>query len=49
MVLSLGPTSDNRSTFTLASYTSKLCEFAQIMHFAGAGAHNHNPKAELAI
>lgn len=41
--------SDNASTFTSQGYTGKLREFAQIMTFAGAGAHHHNGTAERAI
>ena len=40
---------DNGSAFTSAGYTSKLREFAQVMRFAGAGAHHHNGISERAI
>ena len=41
--------SDNGSAFTLSGFTAKLKEFAQIIHFAGTGAHHHNGTAERAI
>jgi hypothetical protein len=41
--------SDNGSAFTSAAFTAKLRQFAQIIRFAGAGAHHHNGTAERAI
>jgi hypothetical protein len=41
--------SDNGSAFTSAGFTTKLREFAQIIRFAGAGAHHHNETAERGI
>ena len=41
--------SDNGSAFTSSGFTNKLCKFAQIIHFAGTGAHHHNGTAECAI
>ena len=41
--------SDNGSAFTLSGFTAKLKEFAQIICFAGTGAHHHNGTAERAI
>jgi len=41
--------SDNGSSFTSKGFTGKLCDFAQIISFAGAGAHHHNGTAERAI
>ena len=40
---------DNGSAFTSAGFTAKLCDFAQIIRFAGTGAHHHNGTAERAI
>ena len=40
---------DNGSAFTSSGFTNKLHEFAQIIHFASAGAHHHNGTAEHAI
>jgi hypothetical protein len=40
---------DNGSAFTSAGFTDTLRKFAQIARFAGAEAHHHNGKAELAI
>jgi hypothetical protein len=41
--------SDNGSAFTSAGFTANLREFAQVIRFAGAGAHHHNGTAERAI
>jgi hypothetical protein len=41
--------SDNGAAFTSAGFTAKLREFAQIIRFAGTGAHHHNGTAERAI
>jgi hypothetical protein len=42
--------SDNGSSFTSsAGFTTRLCEFAQVTSFAGAGEHHHNGTAEQAI
>ena len=41
--------SDNGSAFTLSQYTAHLCDFKQIYHFAGVGAHHHNGVAERSI
>jgi hypothetical protein len=41
--------SDNTSVFTSESMAEKLKKFAQIIMFAGAGAHHHNGMAERAI
>lgn len=38
--------SDNGSAFTSAAFTAKLRQFAQIIRFAGAGAHHHNGTEE---
>ena len=37
---------DNGSAFTSAGFTAKLRDFAQIIRFAGTGAHHHNGTAE---
>jgi hypothetical protein len=39
--------SDNGSSFTSSGFMARLCEFAQVMSFAGAGAHHHVSVAEL--
>ena len=40
---------DNGSAFTSSGFTAKLKEFAQIIRFAGTGAHHHNGTAQRAI
>jgi transposase InsO family protein len=40
---------DNGSAFTSAAFTAKLQQFAQIIHFAGVGAHHHNSTVERAF
>jgi hypothetical protein len=41
--------SENGSSFTSSGFTARLCEFAQVTSFAGAGAHHHNGTVERAI
>jgi hypothetical protein len=41
--------SDNASVFTSEGMAEKLKRFAQIITFAGAGAHHHNGMAKRAI
>jgi hypothetical protein len=41
--------SDNGTPFTSAGFADKLRTFAQIIQFAGVGAHHHNGVAERAI
>ena len=41
--------SDNGSAFTSSQYTAHLCDFKQIHHFAGVGAHHCNVVAERSI
>ena len=41
--------SDNDSAFTSGSFLRHLSKFAQIMRFAGVGAHHYNGHAERAI
>jgi hypothetical protein len=47
-VISQAYHSNNGSSFTPSGFTTRLCEFTQVMSFAGAGAH-HNGTAERAI
>ena len=41
--------SDNVSAFTSAGFADHLRTFAQVIRFAGVGAHHHNGNAERAI
>ena len=41
--------SDNGPSFTSKSFTEKLSTFAQVIRFAGVGAHHHNGVAERSI
>ncbi len=41
--------SDNAAVFTSEGMAEKLKRFAQIILFAGTGAHHHNGMAEHAI
>jgi hypothetical protein len=41
--------SDNGSSFTSEGFTGMLKKFAQVISFAGVGAHHHNGTAEWAI
>lgn len=40
---------DNGSSFTSAAFAERLKDFAQIIRFAGVGAHHHNGVAERGI
>lgn len=40
---------NNGSAFTSSGFSDKMCDFSQVIQFAGMGAHHHNSTAEHAI